>query len=453
VVNAAASGQLAAAVLPPADAANVAPPHERLAAQPTTAPVPPPRQTAPSFSVAHFPEVATAVTPPDLDISGAGPVTREVKPSSPHPAGRAAIAAAPALAATAPAAASFSRQPAIPPSESGSPNGATLPTPQAERPTGERPQSARVSLFGGPAAAEPGASAAPQTPPAAARPAPSTAGPAARTDATPAPSDTRQGGDGGGGPPQAGPDPATQPDQPAAPPHDPKSASVVPSEPAALRQAGAVKPAADPEAASTQNGADATPTPGAQPAPAAAAPGPPGPAAPTPAGTQLVHTLQTTGALHVAPGTARDITIHLQPGTLGAVQVRIERGQDGAATITLQADKPDTLHALQLDAAHLHQALDRAGLPTAGRQMSFELAPQSTAGSVSGGGGGDQGGGQGGGQGTTGQGHASHGGTGQRGHPQGAAPAAPLTATDAAAIPAGISAAAGIASASINITA
>jgi hypothetical protein len=47
--------------------------------------------------------------------------------------------------------------------------------------------------------------------------------------------------------------------------------------------------------------------------------------------------------------------------------------------VTLQAEKPDTLHALQQDAAHLHQALDRAGLPSAGRQLTYELATGLTA--------------------------------------------------------------------------
>jgi hypothetical protein len=84
--------------------------------------------------------------------------------------------------------------------------------------------------------------------------------------------------------------------------------------------------------------------------------------------------VQNLAAIHVTAGSARDITIHLQPGTLGAVQVRIARAEDGTASVTLQAEKPDTLHALQQDAAHLHQALDRAGLPSAGRQVTYELA-------------------------------------------------------------------------------
>jgi hypothetical protein len=78
--------------------------------------------------------------------------------------------------------------------------------------------------------------------------------------------------------------------------------------------------------------------------------------------------------LHVPQGSARDLTIQLQPSELGGLQVRITRGLDGTAAITLQADRPDTLLALQSDSSHLHQALDRAGLPSEGRSLNFQLA-------------------------------------------------------------------------------
>ena len=177
-------------------------------------------------------------------------------------------------------------------------------------------------------------------------------------------------------------------------------------------------------------GASTFPTPAAAPA---NAPGDANQAPPSPAGMQLVHTLQNAGAVHVAAATAGNITIHLQPGSLGNVQVRIERAADGAATVTLQVERSETLHALQIDAAHLHEALDRAGLPTAGRQMSFELAqPTSgtgmpTTGSGSGFGPGQNGfqnSSQGGFQGGGGHGSgAGHGGSGQPGHASTASPA------------------------------
>ncbi len=136
---------------------------------------------------------------------------------------------------------------------------------------------------------------------------------------------------------------------------------------------------------------DGSGSPGAQPVasvgaasvsagPPVAADGAPPPAAGAPA----AQVAQGLSAMHLSGAGARQITIHLTPGTLGAVQVRIERGTDGAATITLQAEKAETLHALQQDSAHLHEALDRAGLPSAGRQVSYELAQnQASAGAAS----------------------------------------------------------------------
>jgi hypothetical protein len=58
-------------------------------------------------------------------------------------------------------------------------------------------------------------------------------------------------------------------------------------------------------------------------------------------------------------------------------------------------EKPETLLTLQQDAAHLHQALDRAGVPADGRQITFELAAPAGADSQgnSTGGGAQQGGG------------------------------------------------------------
>jgi flagellar hook-length control protein FliK len=105
--------------------------------------------------------------------------------------------------------------------------------------------------------------------------------------------------------------------------------------------------------------------------------------APPTAATQLAHAT----AIHFASGATGQITIHLQPADLGAVQVRIERGHDGTATITVQVERADTMHMLQVDLPHLHQALDRAGVPTESRQVSVELAqaPPPTNGAGTGG--------------------------------------------------------------------
>jgi hypothetical protein len=127
------------------------------------------------------------------------------------------------------------------------------------------------------------------------------------------------------------------------------------------------------------------PAPSIAAIPQAAAPAQGQAAAPGPATTQIAPILTS---VHVPLGSTKDITIQLQPGSLGGVQVRIARGPDGAATITLQADRADTLHALQLDAGHLHQALDRAGLPTEGRSLSFQLGHGTEQGTATAGSGG-----------------------------------------------------------------
>jgi flagellar hook-length control protein FliK len=92
----------------------------------------------------------------------------------------------------------------------------------------------------------------------------------------------------------------------------------------------------------------------------------------TPAG-QIAHAV----AVHIPPSASGNVTIHLQPAELGAVQVRIERAHDGTATVTVQVEKSETLHSLQQDMPRLHQALDRAGLPTEARQVTLHLAAAS----------------------------------------------------------------------------
>jgi flagellar hook-length control protein FliK len=193
--------------------------------------------------------------------------------------------------------------------------------------------------------------------------------------------------------PAGSPAPSDRPDQAASPAQDAAGTAPAIAPPAHTPAAphggkgqplpdlpGPMDGAALPVSGDAPAGGGSTGTPanapiGAQPsASPTGAPAGANPAPPSPAGMQLVHTLQNAGAVHITAATARDITIHLQPGTLGGVQVRIERAADGAATVTLQVEKAETLHALQMDATHLHQALDRAGLPAAGRQMSFELA-------------------------------------------------------------------------------
>jgi hypothetical protein len=92
----------------------------------------------------------------------------------------------------------------------------------------------------------------------------------------------------------------------------------------------------------------------------------------TPAGpaAQMAHAM---AALHVGPDGSSHVTIRLDPAELGQVQIRISREHDGAASVTVAVERPETLSSLQADLGHLHQALDRAGVPEQ-RSVALHLA-------------------------------------------------------------------------------
>ncbi len=71
----------------------------------------------------------------------------------------------------------------------------------------------------------------------------------------------------------------------------------------------------------------------------------------------------------------QQMTVRLQPEELGMVQVRIARAASGATQIEVTAEKPDTLLAMQRDQPQLHHTLDEAGIPAAGRTITFHVAP------------------------------------------------------------------------------
>jgi flagellar hook-length control protein FliK len=77
-------------------------------------------------------------------------------------------------------------------------------------------------------------------------------------------------------------------------------------------------------------------------------------------------------ALHVGADGSSHVTIRLDPGELGQVQIRISRAQDGTSSVNVAVERPETLATLQGDVAHLHQALDRAGVPEQ-RSLSLQL--------------------------------------------------------------------------------
>jgi hypothetical protein len=101
-------------------------------------------------------------------------------------------------------------------------------------------------------------------------------------------------------------------------------------------------------------------------APAGAAASPPAPA------QQLAQAVAT---LQLRPNGGSHLTVRLAPAELGEVHIQITRGQDGAATVSVAASRPETLSGLQTDLAHLHQALDRAGVPEQ-RSLVFHLASE-----------------------------------------------------------------------------
>lgn len=76
---------------------------------------------------------------------------------------------------------------------------------------------------------------------------------------------------------------------------------------------------------------------------------------------------------------SQEVTIRLQPGDLGTVQIRIARAASGATRIEILAEKPATLLTLQRDQPQLHRALDEAGIPAAGRAVSFHEVPPAHA--------------------------------------------------------------------------
>jgi hypothetical protein len=91
---------------------------------------------------------------------------------------------------------------------------------------------------------------------------------------------------------------------------------------------------------------------------------------------------QVAPALLILAKTAdggHQMTVRLQPADLGMVQVRIARAVSGATQIEITADHPTTLLALQRDQPQLHRTLDDAGIPAAGRTVTFHVAQMAQA--------------------------------------------------------------------------
>jgi flagellar hook-length control protein FliK len=161
-------------------------------------------------------------------------------------------------------------------------------------------------------------------------------------------------------PPDAPPDiPAAAASDHKAPPH-PIEADAGPAQPAATPDASlelavpGIVSAATPTTTSAASAASPTAAHHASPA------------------EQLAPVLL---ALARTPGGGQQLTVRLQPGELGMVQVRIARALSGTTQIDVTAENPTTLLALQRDQPQLHRTLDEAGIPAAGRTVTFHVVP------------------------------------------------------------------------------
>ncbi len=99
-----------------------------------------------------------------------------------------------------------------------------------------------------------------------------------------------------------------------------------------------------------------------------------------PTATPAAQLAQAVTSLHVGADGSSHVTIKLDPIELGQLQIRISRAADGTASVNVAVERPQTLASLQGDLGHLHEALDRAGLPEQ-RSVSLHLAVPDQAGS------------------------------------------------------------------------
>jgi chemotaxis protein MotD len=75
---------------------------------------------------------------------------------------------------------------------------------------------------------------------------------------------------------------------------------------------------------------------------------------------------------------SHQISLHLTPETLGRVSIAIDQPKNGPVSVILSAERPETLALLKRDEVQLGQTLDRAGVPSDNRVVSFHLAPTPT---------------------------------------------------------------------------
>jgi flagellar hook-length control protein FliK len=83
------------------------------------------------------------------------------------------------------------------------------------------------------------------------------------------------------------------------------------------------------------------------------------------------------------PWGSHRLTIRLEPETLGLVEIRIERPRNAPARVEVTAERAETMTALLRDTAQLEQTLDTAGVPSEGRILTFQIAPDASPGAGS----------------------------------------------------------------------
>ncbi len=95
-----------------------------------------------------------------------------------------------------------------------------------------------------------------------------------------------------------------------------------------------------------------------------------------PFGKALIETQIAPAMVRLLQGEGgAQLRLELNPQSLGHLSIAIERSNDGVSKIALTAERPETLALLQQDGAQLSHALDRAGVATVGRSVTFHLAP------------------------------------------------------------------------------
>ena len=112
-----------------------------------------------------------------------------------------------------------------------------------------------------------------------------------------------------------------------------------------------------------QPGAGAASSAGAATIPAMATPIPP----------EVQQVAPALVALATDSKGASTLTVSLHPRDLGEVQIHLVRARDGATSLTVTADRAETLQQLAQNAHQLHAALDAADLPSSHRIVTFTL--------------------------------------------------------------------------------